>query len=143
MRNKDAIVVNDIYCRSCAVIPEPYQKKIRGLQYVCTKWQVRSAWYDSVISYRSASQSGCKLESAVGRGTLPCGLSIAQTSKNRQFMLYGNGGYVFYPLAMAHDSAALPLILRTTCGTHLLLNLGGVKREGTWKYCVFCVDLLH
>ena len=38
--------------------------------------------------------------------------------------LYGHLGYVLHRLNVAHRSTALPLILRTTCGTHLLDHLG-------------------
>ena len=38
-------------------------------------------------------------------------------------MLYGNGDYVFHPLAMAHRGSALPLKLRTSYGTHFLDHL--------------------
>ena len=39
-------------------------------------------------------------------------------------MLYGNGDYVFQPLAMAHSSLALSFIFRTSYGPNLLDHLG-------------------
>ena len=58
------------------------------------------------------------IELVVGSG------GIAQTSEIRQFMLYGNGGYVLHPLTVFQRGPALPVIFLTTCGTHLLPRLG-------------------
>ena len=44
--------------------------------------------------------------------------------------LYCHRGYVLHPLTMAHRGPALPLKLRTTCGTLLLDHLGLAEVAG-------------
>ena len=40
-----------------------------------------------------------------------------------KYISYCDSSYVLHPLTMAHSSSALPLIFRTSYGTHLLDHL--------------------
>ena len=68
-----------------------------------------------------------------------------------KYISYCDSSYVLHPLAMAHRSPALPLVLHTSYGTHLLENLGIIADIGKYSQiwaintypCTNVADLLH